>query len=369
MNTRHLPRNFADNLEALFRKTRAKLKKRSSTPQYKTSSNQEDHRSFTRNLCSEFEVMANKSIRELSAPNMDNIRTGPGAEIDGNFELKPGLINMVQSNQFCGKTHEDASAHLQRFLEICSTLTISGVPRDAILLRLFPFSLLRRAKQWFYATKEKNTMWALCSTNFLAKFFPMGMTNALLGKITSFQREHDKSVPEAWERFQDYILECPHHGMESSYDKSWMLQLEEHSYHLPYHKPYINNNNYYYNHPQQNQGWNQQRPNYSGNYQGNNFYNNNNNFPPLKELLSNQGKLMDNLSKKLASNDKMLENINNRMDNFSTAMKNQISFNKKIESHLNQIAAVVPATNPGILSQLEGLESANLVDMFDTGNY
>ena len=132
---------------------------------------------------------------------------------------------------------------------------------------------------------------------------------------------------------------------------------------------YINNNNYYYNRPQQNQGWNQQRPNYSGNYQGNNSYNNNNNFPPLRELVSNQGKLMDNLSKKLASNDKMLENINNRMDNFSTAIKNQISFNKMIESQLNQIAAAVPATNPGIPSQPEGLESANLVDMFDAGNW
>jgi len=93
---------------------------------------------------------------------------------------------MVQSNQFCGKAHEDASAHLQHFLEICSTFTIPGVPRDAILLRLFPFSLLGRAKQWFYATKEKNTTWALCSTNFLAKFIPMGKTNALRGKITSF---------------------------------------------------------------------------------------------------------------------------------------------------------------------------------------
>jgi len=71
----------------------------------------------------------------------------------------------------------------------------------------------------------------------------------------------------------------------------------------------------------------------------------------------------------LASNDKMLENISNRMDNFSTAIKNQISFNKMIESQLNQIAATVLATNPGIPSQPEGLESANLVDMFDTGNY
>ena len=85
--------------------------------------------------------------------------------------------------------------------------------------------------------------------------------------------------------------------------------------------------------------------------------------------MSNQEKLMDNLSKKLASNDKMLENINNRMDNFSTAIKNQISFNKMIESQLNKIAAAVPTTNSGIPSQPEGLESANLVDMFDAGNW
>ena len=43
----------------------------------------------------------------------------------------------------------------------------------------------------------------------------MGKTNALRGKITNFQQQNDESVPEAWERFQDYILECPHHGMES----------------------------------------------------------------------------------------------------------------------------------------------------------
>jgi len=89
--------------------------------------------------------MANKSIYEFSAATKDNIRTGPAVEIDCNFELKPGLINMVQTNQFCGKVHEDASAHLQHFLEICSTFTMSGVPKDAIPFHLFPFSLLGRA--------------------------------------------------------------------------------------------------------------------------------------------------------------------------------------------------------------------------------
>ena len=129
MNRRHLPGNFVDDPEALFKKTRAKLKKTSSTLQHKASSNQEDRRSFIRNLSSEFEVMANKSFREFSAPTTDNIHTGPVVDIDCNFELKPGLINLVQANQFCGKAHEDASAHLQHFLEICSTFTMSGSPQ------------------------------------------------------------------------------------------------------------------------------------------------------------------------------------------------------------------------------------------------
>jgi len=36
-----------------------------------------------------------------------------------------------------------------------------------------------------------------------------------LDLYTSFQQQNDESIPEAWECFQDYILECPHHGMES----------------------------------------------------------------------------------------------------------------------------------------------------------
>jgi len=59
-------------------------------------------------LTSEFEAMANKPIREFSAPTTDNIHTGPVVDIDWTFELKPGLINMMQANQFCGKAHEDA---------------------------------------------------------------------------------------------------------------------------------------------------------------------------------------------------------------------------------------------------------------------
>jgi hypothetical protein len=99
--------------------------------------------------------MANKTLREFSASTTENIRTGRQVNVgEDGFELKPALITMVQVSQFCGKAHEDASAHLQHFLEICSTFMIKRVTKDAILVRLFPFSLLWKANQWFYANKE-----------------------------------------------------------------------------------------------------------------------------------------------------------------------------------------------------------------------
>jgi hypothetical protein len=60
-----------------------------------------------------FEVMADKTLCEFSAPTTANIRIGPAVNVgDNGFELKPALINMVQANQFYKKAHEDVSAHL-----------------------------------------------------------------------------------------------------------------------------------------------------------------------------------------------------------------------------------------------------------------
>ena len=174
-----LPKNYIENPEELLRRTRSKLNK--------VSLSVSEVNQIRKSLTPQFEAMANKSLCKFSAPTTANIRTRPITDVGENgFELKPALINMVQANQFCLKAHEDASAHLQHFLEICSTFTIRGVTRDAILLHLFLFSLLGKAKQWFYANKDKNTTWDICSTAFLAKFFLMGKTNALRGKILSF---------------------------------------------------------------------------------------------------------------------------------------------------------------------------------------
>jgi hypothetical protein len=132
----------------------------------------------------------------------------------GSFKIKPALINMVQPSPFCSKASENANAHLQHFLEICSTFTIRVVTKDAVCLHLFLFSLLGKVKQWFYSNKEAVSTWKKCSNAFLTKFFPLGKTNALRNKISGCQQLTDETITEAWEHLHYYISVCPCHGMD-----------------------------------------------------------------------------------------------------------------------------------------------------------
>jgi hypothetical protein len=59
----------------------------------------------------------------------------------------------------------------------------------------------------------------------------------------------------------------------------------------------------------------------------------------VKDLIFSQAKINESLNKKLAANDKSLENINIKTETLSSILKNQLSFNKMIETQLAQIAA------------------------------
>jgi hypothetical protein len=85
-------------------------------------------------------------------------------------------------------------------------------------------------------------------------------------------------------------------------------------------------------------------------------------------MIFNQNKVFDNMSKKIASNAKVLESINNRMDSFTSTIKNQLRFNKLIESQISQLVALVPMAKKGkVLGNPDELETTNLVDIFNTG--
>ena len=63
--------------------------------------------------------------------------------------------------------------HLNTFTEICDMMCIKDVDPDAVKLRLFPFSLRGRAKEWLLSL-PKNTIssWVECTSLFMTKFFP-----------------------------------------------------------------------------------------------------------------------------------------------------------------------------------------------------
>nr|GEV13100.1 reverse transcriptase domain-containing protein [Tanacetum cinerariifolium] len=58
-----------------------------------------------------------------------------------NFELKHGLLTLVQNKQFYGHDKEDPHAHIHYFNKIIATLKFLNVPNTSIKLMLFPFSL------------------------------------------------------------------------------------------------------------------------------------------------------------------------------------------------------------------------------------
>jgi hypothetical protein len=88
------------------------------------------------------------AIRELCTPNIIDLPILNLTEIGRSFEIKTSTIRMVQHSPFIGK--EDPNLHLQAFIQLCQTFNMDGVTQNQMRARLFPFSLLGKALQWFY---------------------------------------------------------------------------------------------------------------------------------------------------------------------------------------------------------------------------
>jgi hypothetical protein len=89
-------------------------------------------------------------------------------------------------------------------------------------------------------------------------------------------------------------------------------------------------------HPNQgfNVGWN--KPSFPFyNYQlGGNGQNFNRIEPSLKDIIRDQVRINDEVGKKIPATDNLLENINAKMDTFTMATQNQLSFNKMLETQI-----------------------------------
>jgi hypothetical protein len=116
----------------------------------------------------------------------------------------------------------------------------------------------------------------------------------------------------------------------------------------------------------QHQCWHQRSNNQGGNNSSSSSRLNNqgnNSYTFLKDVVYINGRMTDSINKKLHALDKMLESIHAKLDELSSVLKNQLSFNKMIETQLAQIDAAIPSYEKDrIPSKPEGtIETANLV--------
>jgi hypothetical protein len=317
-----------------------------------------------------------------------------------------------------------------------------------VRLCLFSFLLLGKAKQWFYSNKKAVSTWEKCSNAFLTKFFPLGKTNALRNKISTFEQLTDETITEAWERLQDYIYACLHHSMEEWFiiqtfyhglihtarehiddvvggsffalnieearkliekmasNQSWddertpshtrkVHQLEEvdmltakidllmkklensgldhlkmvdarvtyeecrETGHMDLNCPMVcqdanfvgHSNNGFCLNQSLNSRWNKPSFPIDNHQQGDSGQNFNRNELQLKDIIRDQLRINDEFGMKIHPTDKLLENISAKMDSFTVATQNQLSFNNMLETHIQQIVAALPRQSNGDPSQ------------------
>lgn len=148
----------------------------------------------------ELDTLVKASSSAIVAPTID-------AE---SFQIDPGFIHLVMQNQFSGLPSEDPNQHIATFLEICDVVAVNGAFSDAIRLRLFPFSIRDKAKDWLRGLPGGSiTTWYKLVYVFFKRFFPRSRISASWKQITSFKKYDNETLCEAWDRYNFLLRKCP----------------------------------------------------------------------------------------------------------------------------------------------------------------
>jgi hypothetical protein len=88
------------------------------------------------------------------------------------YEIPSSYIITVQKLSFFGLSSDNPYHHLREFEQVCSCITITGMPHDTLKWKLFPFSLVERDKQWYMKiVGSMNGNWDDLVDKFGLKFF------------------------------------------------------------------------------------------------------------------------------------------------------------------------------------------------------
>lgn len=88
------------------------------------------------------------------------------------FAIKNVVLVGLRDNQFDVSIIRDMWEHVIYFYETCSLCNLDGLTESRVKLRLFGFSLTRRAKDWLQCLPSGiDQTWTELEENFLERFF------------------------------------------------------------------------------------------------------------------------------------------------------------------------------------------------------
>ncbi|GJS98305.1 MAK10-like protein [Tanacetum coccineum] len=150
--------------------------------------------------------------RENQAPGMVKPKIGGNV----NFEIKSQFMCELKEDTFSGNKDKDAHDHIDRVIIIVGLFNIPGVTKDAVMLRVFPFTLTGATNRWVdrIAPGTINT-WDLLKKAFIQRYCPPSMTTKQLDDIHNFKQEGDESLYQAWERYNNLLYKCSTHEINS----------------------------------------------------------------------------------------------------------------------------------------------------------
>ena len=89
------------------------------------------------------------------------------------YELRSCFIKMIWEQSFSGEGDENPYSHLREFEQTRACLHIAGMSDKTLRWKLFPFSLMGRAKYWYSLTVESmQGDWETLCSKFYLCFFP-----------------------------------------------------------------------------------------------------------------------------------------------------------------------------------------------------
>lgn len=132
------------------------------------------------------------------------------------IEMKIGFLQILNTNPFVGLDHEDTYTHVTKFYELSSTLGAPEEGEKAMIIRLFPHSLIRKPKEWYSDQPIMViTNWNTLEDQFLNMFSPHKKNYGRQDHHHCIFQGSTETLCEVWERYKPMMRRCPNHVFDN----------------------------------------------------------------------------------------------------------------------------------------------------------